>query len=433
MPDPCFSAGDLAMRLAMIREPLAVVKDRRRQSIGVAVEPSDPNSRSADWRERYEILGALAPIYPEWLGDRRFNEAHGCRFPYIVGEMARGLATARMVVAAARAGFLGFFGAAGLAPDVVARALAEIKRELSECSRWGVNLIHSPNEPAVERALVDLYLAEGVRRVSASAFMALTPEVVRFAYRGLATDSRGNVQRRNCVFAKISRPEVAAQFMSPAPDTIVRELVREGRLTATEADIARYVPVATDVTAEADSGGHTDNRPLSVLLPLILRERDRTRGLSRGLPPIRVGAAGGLGTPAAVAAAFSLGAAYVLTGTINQTAVESGLSERARNMLLNTGMADVTMHRQRTCLNWALRFRYCEKDHCIHNGPAGYTTCIVPINLSPQSATTSSGPWNRKSSGAASPMSKMMSATTSKSAIQTNGSVRRAIRITIWR
>jgi hypothetical protein len=27
------------------------------------------------------------------------------------------------------------------------------------------------------------------------------------------------------------------------------------------------VPLACDITVEADSGGHTDNRPLSVLLP----------------------------------------------------------------------------------------------------------------------------------------------------------------------
>ena len=42
----------------------------------------------------------------------------------------------------------------------------------------------------------------------------------------------------------------------------------------------------------------------------------------------RVGAAGGIGTPAAVAAAFSAGAAYVLTGSVNQSALESGLSDR---------------------------------------------------------------------------------------------------------
>jgi PfaD family protein len=317
-----------------IREAVDVVEDARGQVRGLApAGTSNSNLRT---------VGLLAAIYPEWLGDRRFAETHGCRFPYVVGEMARGLATTRMVVAAAKAGFVGFFGAAGLSLETVAQAVAEIARDAGALP-WGSNLIHSPNEPGAERALVDLYLGQGVRRVSASAFMSLTPELVRYACRGLAMDSRGNIRRANYLFAKISRPEVAVQFLSPPPAAMLRQLVSEGRLNATEAEIAQYVPVASDVTAEADSGGHTDNRPLAVLLPLILRERDRTQTLARGVPPVRVGAAGGIGTPSSVAAAFSMGAAYVLTGTINQTAVESGLSERARGMLLDAGMADVAM------------------------------------------------------------------------------------------
>jgi len=59
--------------------------------------------------------------------------------------------------------------------------------------------------------------------------------------------------------------------------------------------------------------------------------------------PLRVGAAGGIGTPTAVAAALSMGAAYVLTGSVNQAAIESGLSEEGRRMLAIAGLADVTM------------------------------------------------------------------------------------------
>ena len=58
---------------------------------------------------------------------------------------------------------------------------------------------------------------------------------------------------------------------------------------------------------------------------------------------IRVGAAGGLGTPSSVAAAFALGAAYVLTGSINQSAIESGLSDEGKRMLAEAGIADVGM------------------------------------------------------------------------------------------
>ena len=47
-------------------------------------------------------------LYPEWLGDRSFCEVHGVRFPYVVGEMANGLTTIRMVVEAARDCLSGF-------------------------------------------------------------------------------------------------------------------------------------------------------------------------------------------------------------------------------------------------------------------------------------------------------------------------------------
>ena len=66
----------------------------------------------------------------------------------------------------------------------------------------------------------------------------------------------------------------------------------------------------------------------------------RKHGYTR---PVRVGAAGGIGTPEAVAAAFSMGAAFVLTGSVNQGAVESGLSEEGRIMLAQADLADVTM------------------------------------------------------------------------------------------
>jgi PfaD family protein len=114
-------------------------------------------------------------------------------------------------------------------------------------------------------------------------------------------------------------------------------------LTAAEAALAARVPVAADITVEADSGGHTDNRPLGALFPVMLSLRDEVEA-ELGLPGvIRVGAAGGLGTPSSVAAAFALGAAYVLTGTVNQCAIESGLSNEGKRMLAQADIADVAM------------------------------------------------------------------------------------------
>ena len=207
---------------------------------------------------------------------------------------------------------------------------------------WGANLIHSPSEPELEARVTEVYLRRGVVRVEASAFMALTPNVVRFAATGLHV-ADGRITRRRFVLAKLSRPEVARLFMSPAPADILAVLRDRGQLGAAEADLASRVPVASDITVEGDSGGHTDNRPLGVVLPVILDLRDEIEAALGAPGTIRVGAAGGLGTPAAVASAFALGAAYVMTGSVNQAAVESGLSDDGKRMLAEADVADVAM------------------------------------------------------------------------------------------
>jgi PfaD family protein len=258
--------------------------------------------------------------------------------------MANGIATPELVVAMARAGMLGFYGAAGLAAHKVEAALDVIEAALGpDGPSWGANLIHSPNEPDLEAAVVDLYLRRGVRRVSASAYMGLTAPIVRYAVSGLRAGPGGRVVRSRHVFAKISRPEVARHFMSPAPAAILEKLVAQGAITSQEAQLAARVPIAEDIIVESDSGGHTDNRPLGALFPVIQALRDGL-ALKHGFGRhIRVGAAGGLGAPQSVASAFSLGAAFVLTGSINQGAVESGLSPEGRQMLAQAGLADVEM------------------------------------------------------------------------------------------
>jgi PfaD family protein len=290
----------------------------------------------------------LPPLYPEWLGSRSFLEAHRTRFAYIAGEMATGIATPAIVIAMARAGMLGFYGAAGQPIKEIERCIDEIESALGRSDTapaWGANLIHSPSEPEREKATTELYLKRRVKRVSASAFMSITPTIVRYACNGLRRDgsAKCGIAREFHLFAKVSRPEVAAQFMAPAPKAILDELVARGELTAESASLALQVPIATDITVEADSGGHTDNRPLTALLPVMFALRNSIEGENPGRPRIRIGAAGGLGTPNAVAAAFALGADYVLTGSINQASVEAGTSVAVKRMLAEAGLADVMM------------------------------------------------------------------------------------------
>jgi trans-AT polyketide synthase/acyltransferase/oxidoreductase domain-containing protein len=346
---PAFEPSELLAMVSELRSPTHVVQDPASGALGVAqggqALPLGTPAPSAD--PAWPLLATLPPIYPEWLGDRSFCEIHGCRFPYASGAMANGIASTQLVVAMARAGFLAFFGAAGLGPATVEQALFELERELGTSDSgglcWGANLIHSPNEPAIEERVADLYIRHGVRRVSAAAYMGLTLPLVRYAYTGLGVGTDGRITRRNYVFAKISRPEVARHFLEPASTEMLDALVAAGQLSAEEGQLARQLPVAEDFTVESDSGGHTDNRPLTALLPTILCLRNEIASARNYRRPIRVGAAGGLGTPGAVAAAFALGASYVVTGSVNQACVESGLDADGKAMLAQAGLADVVM------------------------------------------------------------------------------------------
>lgn len=337
-----FEGAALGALVAKPRVSLHVVQDGATGGVGIAVGGRTV-SGAPESADALPLLATLPPLYPEWLGDRSFGETHGVRFPYASGEMANGIGSVRMVTAMAEAGMLGFFGAAGLPHDQVAQAVDELSRGIGRRGSWGVNIIHSPQEPALEDQMADLLIRSNVPCVSLSAFMGLTPAVVRCAAAGLSMDADGNVVRARQVFAKVSRIEVAERFMSPPPSDALRELVARGLITAREADLAARLPIAEDVTVEADSGGHTDNRPLTVVLPAMIELRAKIAARYPAFPPIRLGAGGGIGTPGAVAAAFALGADYVMTGSVNQAATESGLSLEAKAMLGKADFSDVTM------------------------------------------------------------------------------------------
>ncbi|MCB9692480.1 MAG: nitronate monooxygenase [Alphaproteobacteria bacterium] len=281
------------------------------------------------------VVGLVDPLGPEDLGSAAFRQTVGVKWAYVAGAMAGGIASVDLVVAMSNAGLIGFFGAGGLPLPAVDAALADIASRAT--GAWGANLLHNPNEPAVEEATVDLFLKHGVRTISASAYMGLTNAVVRYRLHGIRREN-GRIVCPNRVFAKISRTEVASRFLQPAPDAMLQQLVAQGELTAEQLELARQVPIATALTAEADSGGHTDHRALPVILPQMLALRD---ALARPDWPVFVGAAGGLGTPTSIWGAFAMGADYVLTGSVNQATREAGTSEEVKRMLGEAGSADV--------------------------------------------------------------------------------------------
>lgn len=303
---------------------------------------ADGGSITFDGDSGHQVLAILPPMPPASLGDAAFCADHRVRFPYVTGAMANGIASAELVEAVAGAGMLSFFGAAGLSLERIEAAIVRLKASQGD-RPFGFNLIHSPSEQSHESATVDLYLKHRLRLVEASAYLDLTPHIVRYRLTGIHRKETGEIVTPNRVVAKVSRVEVASKFFAPAPDRFIRDMIAQGHLTNEQAELAKQVPVAQDVTVEADSGGHTDNRPAITLLPTILALRDRLQEQYRFPDPLRVGLGGGIATPASAAAAFAMGAAYVLTGSVNQACVESGSSDVVRQMLAEAGQADVAM------------------------------------------------------------------------------------------
>jgi PfaD family protein len=287
--------------------------------------------------------GFEIPAVPiENLGDAGFRKTYGVRCAFYAGAMANAIASVEMVIALGKAGLLGSFGAAGLVRSRLEAAVDQIQAALPN-GPYAFNLIHSPNEEALERNAVDVYLQKGVHVVEASAYLDLTPSIVYYRVAGLQKAADGGIAITNRVIAKLSRSEVATKFMQPAPDGMLDSLVKEGKITREQADMARLVPMADDVTVEGDSGGHTDNRPLVCLLPTMLALRDQIQEKYQYTVPVRVGAAGGISTPSSVLGAFMMGAAYVATGSVNQACVEAGSSAHTKKLLADAGMADIAM------------------------------------------------------------------------------------------
>ncbi len=339
--EPEFGNQHLKSAVARIDRPLYLLDVEGRFAVaqnGTALI-GDSLQNDADG---HSILAYTPPLLPQNLGDASLKRFLKIRYPYIIGAMANAITSVEMVAKAGRAGMLGFFGAAGLALAEIEAAIDRLYRELGN-SPFGVNLIHSPQDPALESATVDLYLRRGVNLVSASAYLDLTLPLVYFRIKGIQQTPGGTIVCPNRVLAKASRIEVARKFFSPPPEKLIKRLLDQNLITENEASLAKFIPMADALTAEADSGGHTDNRPAISLLPTMIALRDEITANFRYNSPPKVGLGGGISTPYSTAAAFAMGAAFVLAGSIHQACIESGTSQTVREMLAQTQQADVAM------------------------------------------------------------------------------------------
>jgi trans-AT polyketide synthase, acyltransferase and oxidoreductase domains len=337
-----FNIRMLSEKLLYVNQPIIIVQT----NTGPALADSSGERIFSGYCDApntwYPVIAAASSCPINLLGDVSFCRDWNIQYPVLSGSMANGISSVELLSALSGAGMTGFYGAAGQDIETVESAIVTLSSRCGGGS-WGVNLIHSPHEPVMEEHLVDLLIRRNVTQIEASAYLTITRALVRYRLHGLHRDSAGRIVAPNRILAKASRVEIANRFFSPPPEKIVRELVSDGTLNEDTAALASYIPLAGDITAEADSGGHTDNRPLVALLPSFQAVARDCMTKYRYPTPLRVGAAGGISTPAAVAAAFAMGAGWVMTGSISQAATESGSSDVVRGMLAEVQQAETVM------------------------------------------------------------------------------------------
>jgi trans-AT polyketide synthase/acyltransferase/oxidoreductase domain-containing protein len=256
--------------------------------------------------------------------------------------MYKAIASPALVTALGRVGLIGFLGAGGLRPQDLESAIAWVRSDLTPGDPYGVNLVASPLQPELELATARILIRHGVPAIEAGGFTRITPALVLLRLKGATQREDGRVVTARKLVAKISRVEVASLFMQPPPPALVAKMRDSGELSVNEARLASSVVMADDVCVEADSGGHTDQGVAYTVLPAVQALRERMAVSCPMTAGLRIGAAGGIGTPEAAAAAFMLGADFIVTGSINQCTLEADTSDAAKDVLEAVDIGDTT-------------------------------------------------------------------------------------------
>jgi NAD(P)H-dependent flavin oxidoreductase YrpB (nitropropane dioxygenase family) len=292
-----------------------------------------PTASTLRWRRiigRISALTADSKPDADAEGDDRMHSALsglGVTIPVLAAPMSGGPSTPELVVAAARAGSLGFLGGGYKTPDALADQIAEVR---FAGVPFGVNLF-APNPVPVDPDAYNTYREQ------------IQPEADLYEIdlgQVPVNENDDYWQQKVELLLADPVPVVTFTFGIPEP-TVIAALKNAGSLvgqtitSAAEARLAAEHDVDVLVVQAATAGGHSgiltpDRFPAAVSLPQLLQEI----GAVTSLPLI---GAGGIGTRDDVAAALGAGATATAVGTTLLLSKESGTSAPYRAALADPG------------------------------------------------------------------------------------------------
>lgn len=268
----------------------------------------------------------------------------GIRHPIVQGPFGGGLSSVKLAATVSEAGGLGSYGAHDLAPEQIARVMAELRSATAR--PFNINLWVSRQDAGAERGNAAQYEAGLARFGAIYARLGITPPT----FAKTAPDAFTFEQQAEVVLAL--KPAVFS-FVFGIPDVaILRECRRTGIVTVgaattpEEAMALEAAGVDLIVATGSDAGGH---RP-----SFLRRAEDSLVGTMALVPRIvdavrvPVIAAGGIADARGMRAAFQLGAQAVQLGTAFLACEESGCSTPHRAALFSPQAANTRLSWQFT-------------------------------------------------------------------------------------
>ena len=258
----------------------------------------------------------------------------GITTPVLAAPMAGGPTTAALVTAAARAGGMGFLAAGYKTAEQLHQQLTEVR---AAAQVFGVNLF-APNPLTIDPAEYRRY-AEALRPLAERYGVELPPAPV---------EDDDHWEQKLDILRGDPVPVVSFTFAIP-PRQVIDSLRSRGSIVAATVTNAAEARAATDAGVDmlavqgCAAGAHfatlTPSRfpeqiPTAVLVAMIA---DATR-----LPVI---AAGGLATPAQVAAVIHAGAQAVMVGTALLRTSETGASATHRAAIADRSSGETVLTR----------------------------------------------------------------------------------------
>jgi nitronate monooxygenase len=290
-----------------------------------------------------------------WLADL------GVTLPVLAAPMAGGPSTPDLVIAAGRAGSLGFLAAGYRTPELLAEQIRTLR---SASVPFGVN-VFAPNPIPVDLRRFRAYA--GAVQAEADAY-----DVVLGGESPVEDDDHWAAKIDLLLADPV--PVVSFTFGVPEP-SVVSALRRTGTFvvqtvtSVAEADLAVAAGVDALAVQSNAAGGHSgtltpDRLPPSIPLPELIAQIKRVVAL----PLI---GAGGVATASAVRPALDAGADAVMVGTVLLLAEESGTSAAYRSALLDPARDGTVVTRAFTGRPArSLRNRFVERYDAI--APEGY-------------------------------------------------------------